>query len=171
MFAGLHRGDRRTTSRLIFLHQRHFDSLDLCYMRGLLDNAAGGPGGTVLPLCQVGQGHGGVDLLPVCLVFAFRLFFLCGSGATAAADERADHATRKDKNRERYDQLANANDSIWSAALRERLLTCHIYLIHALWFLKARREREKKVNFAEFIGVNEDLLECRWTYTLAVCVQ
>lgn len=60
---------------------------------------------------------------------------------------------------------SNANDSIWSAALRERLLTCHIYLIHALWFLKARRERErerkKKVNFAGFIGVNEDLLECR----------
>lgn len=61
---------------LVFLHQWHFDSLDLSYMRGLLDDAAGGPGHTVLGLRQVGQGHGGVDLPPVSLVSALRLLLL-----------------------------------------------------------------------------------------------
>lgn len=40
----------------------------------------------------------------------------------------------------------------------ESPLTCHIYLIHGLWFLKVQEE-EKKVNFAEFSGFNEDLLK------------
>lgn len=56
---------------LVLLHQWHFDSLDLSYMGGLLDDAAGGAGDTVLR--QVGQGHGGVDLPPVSLVSALRL--------------------------------------------------------------------------------------------------
>lgn len=73
--------------RLIFLHQRHFNSLDLCYMGGLLDDAAGGPGGAVLPLCQVGQGHGGVDLSPVRLVFALHSLLLHSSAAVAAKDQ------------------------------------------------------------------------------------
>lgn len=57
-------------------------------MRGLLDDAAGGPGGAVLPLRQVGQGHGSVDLPPVRLVFALHLLLLHSSNATAAADDR-----------------------------------------------------------------------------------
>lgn len=60
-------------SGLIFLHQWHFNSLDLCYVGGLLDDAAGGPRDAVLPLRQVGQGHGGIDLPPVRLVFALLL--------------------------------------------------------------------------------------------------
>lgn len=88
------------------------------------------------------------------LPFAFSFCVALGPPLLLMSELTMQH--EKDKNRERYDQLANANDSIWSAALRERLLTCHIYLIHALWFLKARRREKKK-----FIGVNEDLLECR----------
>lgn len=61
---------------LVFLHQWHFDSLDLSYMGGLLDDAAGGPGDTVLGLSQVGQGHGGIDLPPVGLVSALHLLLL-----------------------------------------------------------------------------------------------
>ncbi len=89
------------TSGLIFLHQRHFNSLDLCYMGGLLDDAAGGPGGAVFPLRQVGQGHGGVDLSPVCLVFALHLLLLRNSDATAAADDRkhAQNVQEKEQNR------------------------------------------------------------------------
>lgn len=68
---------------LITAHKWHFYSLDLCYMGRLLDDAAGGPGGTVLPLRQVGQGHGGIDLLPVRLIFALRLLLVFGSDATA----------------------------------------------------------------------------------------
>lgn len=85
------------TSGLIFLHQWHFNSLDLCYMGGLLDDAAGGPGGAVLPLRQVGQGHGGVDLSPVRLVFALHLLLLRSSYATAATDDHknAKHAEKK----------------------------------------------------------------------------
>lgn len=88
------------TSGLIFLHQRHFNSLDLCYMGGLLDDAAGGPGDTVLPLCQVGQGHGGIDLPPVRLVFALHSLLLRSSDATAATDDHEEHANtrRKEQN-------------------------------------------------------------------------
>lgn len=69
------------------MHQRHFNSLDLCYMGGLLDDAAGGPGGAVLSLRQVGQGHGGVDLPPVRLIFALRSLLLRSSDAAAAATD------------------------------------------------------------------------------------
>lgn len=84
------------TSGLIFLHQWHFHSLDLCYMGGLLDDAAGGPGGAVLPLRQVGQGHGGVDLSPVRLVFALHLLLLRSADATAAAGGRKTRTGRKE---------------------------------------------------------------------------
>lgn len=72
-------------------------------MGGLLDDAAGGPRGAVLPLRQVGQGHGGVDLPPVRLVFALHPLFLRSSDATAATDDRREHANmyRKEQNRER----------------------------------------------------------------------
>lgn len=68
-------------------------------MGGLLDDAAGGPGDTVLPLRQVGQGHGGVDLPPIRLVFALHLLLLRSSDATAAtADQRnMQKCTRKNK--------------------------------------------------------------------------
>lgn len=71
-------------------------------MGGLLDDAAGGPGGAVLPLRQVGQGHGGVDLPPVRLVFALHLLLLRGADATAAADDRnhAKNMHEKEQNRE-----------------------------------------------------------------------
>lgn len=78
----------RKRSELIFLHQRHFNSLDLSYMRGLLNNAAGRPRAAVLPLRHVGQGHGGVDLLPVRLISALHLLLLRRCEAAAAADER-----------------------------------------------------------------------------------
>ena len=64
-------------------------------MRRLLDDAAGGPGGAVLPLRQVGQGHGGVDLLPVRLVFALQLFLLHSSDTPADTDDR--HNTRREE--------------------------------------------------------------------------
>lgn len=76
------------TSGLILLYQRHFYSLDLCYVGGLLDDAAGGPRGAVLPLRQVSQGHGGVDLLPVRLIFALHLLLLHSSDNTAATDDQ-----------------------------------------------------------------------------------
>lgn len=88
------------TSGLIFLHQWHFHSLDLCYMGGLLDDAAGGPGGAVLPLRQVGQGHGGVDLPPVRLVFALHLLLL-HSSAAATTDDGWQDTHGRDQNRER----------------------------------------------------------------------
>lgn len=79
-------------------------------MRGLLDDAAGGPGDAVLPLRQVGQGHGGVDLPPVRLVFALRLLLLRNSDATATADDR-EHThihTQKNKHRKRTKQRAES---------------------------------------------------------------
>lgn len=69
-------GGRGGAVVLVLLHQWHFDSLDLSYMGGLLDDAAGGAGDTVLRLRQVGQGHCGVDLPPVSLVSARRLLLL-----------------------------------------------------------------------------------------------
>lgn len=87
---------------LVFLHQWHFDSLDLRYMRRLLDDAAGGPGNTVLGLSQVGQGHGGVDLPPVGLVSALRLLLpgrsLAEAAGAAGRGERRQCLQRK-KNR------------------------------------------------------------------------
>lgn len=69
-------------------------------MGGLLDDAAGGTRGPVLPLRQVGQGHGGVDLPPVRLVFALRLLLLRSSGdASAAGDHKT--CTGEEQNRER----------------------------------------------------------------------
>ena len=67
-------------------------------MGGLLDDAAGGPGDAVLPLRQVGQGHGGIDLPPVRLVFALHPLFLRSSDATAATDDRK-HAEERTKQR------------------------------------------------------------------------
>lgn len=87
------------TSELIFLHQGHFDSLDLCDVGGLLNDAAGRPGGALLPLRQVGQGHGGVDLLPVRLIFALHLLLLRSCDATAATDVTAAHANMHGKNK------------------------------------------------------------------------
>lgn len=88
---------------LVFLHQRHFNSLDLCYMWGLLDDAAGSSRGTVLPLSQVGQGHGSVDLPPVRLVFALHPFLVGNANANAAADGERDerkHAQREHNRRQ-----------------------------------------------------------------------
>lgn len=66
-------------------------------MGRLLDDAAGGPGRAVLPLRQVGQGHGGVDLPPVRLVFALHLLLLCSSAAAAAATAAGCKKTRRGK--------------------------------------------------------------------------
>lgn len=152
MFAGLHREIGRMTSGLVFLHQRHFNSLDLCYMGGLLDDAAGGPGGAVLPLRQVGQGHGGVDLPPVRLVFALRLLLLRSPDATAATDDRRNAQTRaQERTKQRAGELEvkfSLNDSRGfdlSCKVTESPLTCHIYLIRGPWFLKAQEDR--KVSF------------------------
>lgn len=82
----------RLTIRLIFLPQRQLNSLDLCYMGRLLDDAAGGPRGTILPLSQVGQGHGSVDLPPVCYVFALHL--LCLHSSITTTDD-CKHANKK----------------------------------------------------------------------------
>lgn len=87
-------------SALIFMHHRHFDSLDLCYMGGLLDDAAGGPAGAVLTLRQIGQGHGGVDLSPVRLVLALHSFLLRKSYANAATEDQR-NTQRKEHNRVR----------------------------------------------------------------------
>lgn len=90
------------TSGLILLHQRHFNSLDFCYMGGLLDDAAGGPRDAVLALCQVGQGHCRVDLLPVRLVFALHLLLLHSAKATPSADNHSTGSTaRKNTQRRR----------------------------------------------------------------------
>ncbi len=72
-------------------------------MGRLLDDAAGGPRGAVLPLRQVGQGHGGVDLPPVRLVFALHLLLVRSSDATAATDDQRNTqtCTAKEQNRER----------------------------------------------------------------------
>lgn len=49
----------------------HFDSLNLCYMGRLLDDTAGGARRcALLPLGQVGQGHGGMELFPVSLIIS-----------------------------------------------------------------------------------------------------
>lgn len=49
----------------------HFDSLNLCYMGRLLDDTAGGSQRrALLPLGQVGQGHGSMELFPVGLVIS-----------------------------------------------------------------------------------------------------
>lgn len=57
-------------------------------MGGLLDDAAGGPRDTVLCLRQVGQGHGGVDLPPVRLVFTLHLLRRGSNAAAGAAADR-----------------------------------------------------------------------------------
>lgn len=93
MIAGLHRGKGRWRPKLKLLHQRHFNSFDLCYMGGLLDDAAGCPRDAVLPLCQVGQGHGGVDLLPVRLIFALHLLLLRSCDATTATGNQQNRQT------------------------------------------------------------------------------
>lgn len=85
---------------LIFLQQRHFNRLDLSYMRGLLNDAASRPRGAVLPLCHVGQGHGGVHLLPVRLVFALHPLLLRSCDATAAADDRPDVQTCRERTKQ-----------------------------------------------------------------------
>lgn len=143
---------------LIFLHQWNFNSLDLCYMGRLLDDAAGGTGGAVLPLRQVGQGHGGVDLLPVCLVFALHLLLLRSSDATDTADDHA-NTHMEDQNRE---------------SVRGHVMKCEgfvvtkrksTYLSHLLdpWSVVSEStRRENKVKFAELFGVNEDLFESQW---------
>lgn len=90
-------------------------------MRGLLDDAAGGPRSAVLPLRQVGQGHGGVDLPPVRLVFALHLLFLRSSDATAAADDqrnaqacRGKHKTERGEVRGQVQPVMNEmKDEIW----------------------------------------------------------
>lgn len=56
------------------MQDRHFNSLDFSYVWGFLDDAAGGGGGgRVLGLSKVSEGHGRVDLPPVCLVFPLYL--------------------------------------------------------------------------------------------------
>lgn len=63
---------------LVLVHDGYFDSLDFGYMRGLLDDAAGGScRSSVFRLGQVGQGHGCVDLSPVRLIFSASLFLRC----------------------------------------------------------------------------------------------
>ncbi len=53
----------------------HVDSLNLCYMGRLLDDTAGGARRwALLPLGQVGQGHGGMELFPVGLVISSSTF-------------------------------------------------------------------------------------------------
>lgn len=62
------------------MQDRHFNSLDFSYVRGFLDDAAGGGGGgRVLGLSQISEGHGRVDLPPVCLIFPLSLLPLHAS--------------------------------------------------------------------------------------------
>lgn len=58
----------RTPGVLLRGSDRHFDSFYLRYVRGFLDDAAGGGGGVcggLVALGQVSQGHGSVELVPV----------------------------------------------------------------------------------------------------------
>ena len=122
-------------------------------MGGLLDDAAGGTRGPVLPLRQVGQGHGGVDLPPVRLVFALRLLLLHSSDdASAAGDHK--HAQGKNKTESggvRGQLAVNENKGIWSWLQRERQST---HLSHLLdpWSVVSvsTKKKKKKVNFAAF---------------------
>lgn len=148
---------------LVLLHQGHFDSLDLGYMGGLLDDAAGGAGHAVLlPLRQVGQGHGGVDLPPVGLVSALHLLPMGRSPPDAsAASATADAADAADAAQGcgRQNKLQESSDLIWAAKERakrkDRGLTCHIYLIHDLRVLKVQRAGKKKKKYESFVSFLE----------------
>lgn len=159
------------TSGLIFLHQRHFNSLDLCYMGGFLDDAAGGPGGAVLPLRQVGQGHGGVDLLPVRLVFSLHL--LRSSDATAATDDQHNMHT-KEQNRAwgvRGQVQLVMNEKRILSGLQGKRKSTHLSHLLDLWSVVSESTTgRKKVNFATFFGVSEALLKSRSTQEVCVCV-
>lgn len=121
-------------NELIFLQQRHFNRLDLSDMRGLLNDAAGRPRGALLPLRHVGQGHGGVHLLPVRLVFALHPVLLRSCDATAAADDGADVQTCRERRKQR--QTFSGERSDGGCKVREAPLTCHFDLIQDRWFLQ-----------------------------------
>lgn len=70
-------------------------------MGGLLDDAAGGPRDTVLCLRQVGQGHGGVDLPPVRLVFTLHLLRRSSNATTGAAADRQGGENKTENNERR----------------------------------------------------------------------
>lgn len=69
--------DLKSAKLLKLLNQWHFDRLYFCYMRRLLDDAAGGSLQLVFPLCEICQGHGCIDLLPVRVVLARSLSISC----------------------------------------------------------------------------------------------
>lgn len=78
-------------------------------MGGLLNDAAGGSRRAVLALRQVGQGHGCIDLPPVCLISALHLLLLRHSDTSAAPDGN-EHSQGKNR-RERREPLSGTTDA------------------------------------------------------------